>query len=427
MTIDEKSKALMEWLEANQGEVPPAEVEPEVIEAVYALRPDLAPKPAVDVSMILDKIESGPFADNKNSSDTVQNNLVSLAKARKNNKIWGSLGLFAAAAMVLIVVVPLKDNEAVTRQPSFQQEIPPPEAVEDDQSQLYDQNQLEQEADYEPLPEQTTPAIQGSQDAAPSTVQPEQRQEEPAVSQPTPRAQSRSASDNMEPPPNPAPQYEIDFEGVDLAPSTPSAPSAQSAPLSSETEIIEMDVFDESGAIGELGGEPNYGEEGLSFQGYGSGGGGFGYSSEGGIGSVSTVDNSENTSGRSADSGFSRRGKPQSSRARTEAVAPEQEDVEFVLEDDELMAGSENREEQSQEASTARLSSEELQVIIESIVELIRHEQFSEALNATQTNRPLAVHDNELLKRLWIQESQALTGLGRLDEAAQALIEAEKL
>lgn len=409
MTIDEKSKALMEWLEANQGEGPPTEVEPEVIEAVYALRPDLAPKPAVDVSMILDKIDSGPFAANKNSSDTLQNNLVSLAKARNNNKIWGSLGLFAAAAMVLIVVVPLKDNEAVTRQPSFHQEVPPPEAVEDDQGQLFDQSQLEEEVVYELLPDQIAPDIQGSQDAALRTVQPEQRPQERVAAQPPPQAQSRNASGNMEPPPNPEPQYEIDFEAVDISPA---------APLPSATKMIEMDIFEESEAIGGLGGENNSDEGGMYLQGYGSGGG---------IGSVSTVESTENRASGSGASGFSRRSRPSSTRASNEVVAPEQEDVEFVFEDDELMAGSDNSEEQSQEASTARLSSEELQVIIESIVELIRNEQFSEALNATQTNRPLAVHDTELLKQLWIQESQALTGLGRLDEAAQAMVEAEKL
>ena len=64
---------------------------------------------------------------------------------------------------------------------------------------------------------------------------------------------------------------------------------------------------------------------------------------------------------------------------------------------------------------------------IEHIEELILNERFEEALAATQANRLLAAALVDLLKLLWIQESQALTGLGRLDEAEQAMTEAEKL
>ena len=38
---------LVAWLESHPGEPPPEELDGEVVEAVYVLRPDLAPAPRV--------------------------------------------------------------------------------------------------------------------------------------------------------------------------------------------------------------------------------------------------------------------------------------------------------------------------------------------------------------------------------------------
>lgn len=62
MTELNEPRLLAEWLDANPGEAPPEGVEAEVIEAVYALRPDLAPAPRVSLDDILAGVATGPFA-----------------------------------------------------------------------------------------------------------------------------------------------------------------------------------------------------------------------------------------------------------------------------------------------------------------------------------------------------------------------------
>ena len=62
MTPEEQAKKLAEWLDSAPGEAPPSGLDPEVLEAIYALQPDRAPKAKVEVDGILSRIESGPFA-----------------------------------------------------------------------------------------------------------------------------------------------------------------------------------------------------------------------------------------------------------------------------------------------------------------------------------------------------------------------------
>ena len=61
MSIEQQAEQLAEWLEANPGTPPPADIDPEVIEAVYSLRPELAPPARVDLDEILGSVEEGPF------------------------------------------------------------------------------------------------------------------------------------------------------------------------------------------------------------------------------------------------------------------------------------------------------------------------------------------------------------------------------
>ncbi|MCK6506951.1 hypothetical protein L6R53_26865, partial [Myxococcota bacterium] len=55
-------QALVAWLEAAPGRRPGPEVDPDVVEAVYALRPDLAPAPTLSLDDILGAVTTGPFA-----------------------------------------------------------------------------------------------------------------------------------------------------------------------------------------------------------------------------------------------------------------------------------------------------------------------------------------------------------------------------
>ncbi len=54
---------LVTWLEGHPGDPPPADLDPEVVEAVYMLRPDLAPAPRVKIEDIFARIETGPLAE----------------------------------------------------------------------------------------------------------------------------------------------------------------------------------------------------------------------------------------------------------------------------------------------------------------------------------------------------------------------------
>ena len=58
MSIEHEAEKLAQWLEANPGTLPPEGLDPEVIEAVYALRPDLAPAPTIDLNDIFDTVQA---------------------------------------------------------------------------------------------------------------------------------------------------------------------------------------------------------------------------------------------------------------------------------------------------------------------------------------------------------------------------------
>jgi hypothetical protein len=62
MTPEAQARRLAEWLAAHPGAEPPADLDPDVIEAVYALRPDLAPAPRVSADDILGLVTEGPLA-----------------------------------------------------------------------------------------------------------------------------------------------------------------------------------------------------------------------------------------------------------------------------------------------------------------------------------------------------------------------------
>lgn len=62
MTEDTQARRLAEWLAAPAGTDPPEDLDPEVLAAVYALRPDRAPAPRLGIDAILASVSSGPFA-----------------------------------------------------------------------------------------------------------------------------------------------------------------------------------------------------------------------------------------------------------------------------------------------------------------------------------------------------------------------------
>lgn len=137
-TETEQAQLLADWLDQPPGTAPPPGLDPDVVAAVYALRPDRAPAPRVTIDDVLARVATGPFAGNPVPSDPqeqaeagAEGELVSLGAARERaaadraartvardervtrraQRAWqrwwvgpaAGLGLAAAAALLLVV------------------------------------------------------------------------------------------------------------------------------------------------------------------------------------------------------------------------------------------------------------------------------------------------------------------------------------
>jgi hypothetical protein len=141
----QEAQALARWLEEHPGQAPPPDVDPEVIEALYALRPDLAPPPNVRIEDIFAAVESGPFATAKDREDDVTEEVVSLAAERAKRVTheaapapavrkapwWSSpgMGALAAAALALIVILPTAGILLTQKSANMEAAPPPPPAT----------------------------------------------------------------------------------------------------------------------------------------------------------------------------------------------------------------------------------------------------------------------------------------------------------
>ncbi|MFT5583826.1 MAG: hypothetical protein ACI9VR_001410 [Cognaticolwellia sp.] len=140
MNTETQASLLAEWLE-QPGTPPPVGLDPDVVQAAIALRPELAPAPSVSLDDILSGVTTGPFAADSSASGPVESEpqgrsaelpldqapvdlepanspqidgvapVIDLA-ARRRRRIWGGVGLLAAAALVLVSVGPQLLNQA---------------------------------------------------------------------------------------------------------------------------------------------------------------------------------------------------------------------------------------------------------------------------------------------------------------------------
>ena len=118
MTEQQQADALARWLARGADGPPPEGLDREVVEGLYALRPDLAPRARVTADDILAGMTAGPFAD----GDDAQGNVVAFPvpasrpdgdadsePAPVRPRPWWmapavGISLAAAAAAVLVVV-----------------------------------------------------------------------------------------------------------------------------------------------------------------------------------------------------------------------------------------------------------------------------------------------------------------------------------
>lgn len=118
MSVEQQAQALADWLADNPGAEPPAGVDTDVIEAVYSLRPDLAPAPRVSMDDILGMVSSGPLAApaivaapietapaKKTVVSTVPQVVSTPTPANNNRRLWAVLGGVAAMAAAVLVTV----------------------------------------------------------------------------------------------------------------------------------------------------------------------------------------------------------------------------------------------------------------------------------------------------------------------------------
>lgn len=148
MSPEEQASLLTRWLAAPAGQAPPEGLDPEVVETVYALRPERAPAPRVSLDDILAGVSTGPFAAGAPAGAVGQaavgeaeagagapgparetegafspgftqgsasaaprsgGEVVDFAAARaRRNRLLFTVGSVAAAAMVLFTVMPLQ-------------------------------------------------------------------------------------------------------------------------------------------------------------------------------------------------------------------------------------------------------------------------------------------------------------------------------
>jgi hypothetical protein len=109
--------ALQSWIESEPGTPPPAILPIGIVEATYALRPELAPAPRVSIDDILESVTSGPLASSPTGlhSET-PTPVIHLDTERIKRRVWAgpTVGALAVAAIVLVFVNPIANKSTLS-------------------------------------------------------------------------------------------------------------------------------------------------------------------------------------------------------------------------------------------------------------------------------------------------------------------------
>lgn len=106
-TEQEQAEALAAWLEAPPGTPIPEGLDPDVVESMLALRPELAPAPAFDLDGLLDEVSEGPLAQ-----QPVVEHEVPAPANRGGAGLWAIVGGVAALAAAMMLTVTLSQTAA---------------------------------------------------------------------------------------------------------------------------------------------------------------------------------------------------------------------------------------------------------------------------------------------------------------------------
>jgi tetratricopeptide (TPR) repeat protein len=213
MSIEHQAEQLARWLEANPGTRPPEGMDPEVIEAVYALRPDLAPPARVSVDDILASIETGPLsqpeekpvqmaevielAQRRNTEEAAIASAAATLRSRPRSPaptpelkvpisprfLLGTVGSVAllAAAIALFILVPALQGGFLVQQTNEQLAMATESTLEvEDLDALEEEDEAMEALDELPAPSATAPAFEAAEPV------PEQRKYDDRVGTPRP-------------------------------------------------------------------------------------------------------------------------------------------------------------------------------------------------------------------------------------------------
>ena len=205
----EIGRALQEWLNSPPGTPPPKKLPIGIVEATYALRPELAPALGFGIEDVLGDINQGPLA---------KTSVVNLDAERTRRQWWASpaLGAAAVAATALFFVGPLADKADQPAPITSRSPVPEAEALSVEQVEIevgFDatQRSLEEEniADVPAKPISRRPASAPTAQGVPpppppaavvpepqAMPQPVARMDEPATAPPSTRRSARSAAIN---------------------------------------------------------------------------------------------------------------------------------------------------------------------------------------------------------------------------------------
>ena len=117
------AEALRQWLESKPGTPPPATLPVGVVEATYALRPDLAPSLGINIDDVLNEVSSGPLAEAEviplpaktgpaKTGPAKTSQIASRALGSTRRKWWTGTAVTATAvaATTLLFVGPMADK-----------------------------------------------------------------------------------------------------------------------------------------------------------------------------------------------------------------------------------------------------------------------------------------------------------------------------
>lgn len=116
------AESLAAWLSSPPGTPPPRNLPVGVVEATYALRPDLAPAPRLSIADVLDGLSEGPLAAQEPPPLRVVETQAVAASSSARSSRWANLGgtrawsAVALAAAILLTVIP--DSATVLNAPS---------------------------------------------------------------------------------------------------------------------------------------------------------------------------------------------------------------------------------------------------------------------------------------------------------------------